>query len=406
MEPLVIILLCLTASYLLSEFFEGLQLPRVLGSLFVGVILGLPIIFTKLFTQSTLELFSSFKDLGLIFLMFYVGLKLDLTEIRKSQKNAMYIAIFSALIPFILGFVSIILLNNIGIIQLTHPIIVAIIVGGILSVTAETSSLDLLSQFNILKTKLAKTIIATDIFDNIIEALLISFIVTFIHYIQSPFYGILMVVFDIFVFFILVYIAGYLLIPFVMKFISAKKPKIDLFIISLILSLFMALASEYLGIGSVLGAMLAGMVMRYSIVKGKGVKRQRQITDIIEVTTFGLMAPFFFIWIGMHSNFSFIILNPWLAITITVVAFAGKIFGGIIGNWFAKARHIQGITIGWAISARGAVELVAAEIARENQLITQELFSALVFMAFITTIISPLAFKFYLNKYHAKKKVK
>ena len=125
----------------------------------------------------------------------------------------------------------------------------------------------MLSQFNILKTKLAKTIIAADIFDNIIEALLISFIVTFIHYIQSPVYGLFIVIFDIIVFFILVYIAGYLLIPFVMKFISIKKPKIDMFIISLILALFMAIASEYLGIGSVLGAMLAGMIMRYSIIK-------------------------------------------------------------------------------------------------------------------------------------------
>lgn len=399
-------MLCLTASYLLSEFFEGLQMPRVLGSLLVGVIIGLPAVFNHLFDAASLALFSSFKDLGLIFLMFYVGLKLDVTDIKKSPKNAKYIAIFGALIPFLLGFAAILWLSNAGIILLEHPMIVAFIVGGILSVTSETSSFDLLSQFNLVKTKLAKTIIAADLFDNIIEALLISFIVTFVHYLQNPFFGVLIVIFDIIVFFILVYIAGYLFIPFVMKFISVRKPKIDLFMISLILALFMAIASEYLGIGSVLGAMLAGMIMRYSTIKGKGVTTERQITEIIEVTTFGLMAPFFFIWIGMHANFSFIIFNPLLAITITFVAFAGKIIGATVGNSFANGNRIEGLTIGWAISSRGAVELVIAEIARESGLLSSELFSALVFMAFLTTIISPLVFKFYISKYYTRKKWK
>lgn len=402
MDPLVLILLCLTASYLLSEFFEGMQLPRVLGSITVGVILGIPIIFIYLFDQTTLELFKSFKDLGLIFLMFYVGLKMDITDLRKGPHNAKSVAIFSALIPFLMGFFLMIILNWIGIVQLASPIITGIIVGGILSVTAETSSMDILAQFKVLKTKLAKTIIAADIFDNIIEALLIAFIVTFVHYIKSPVQGILMVIFDIVVFFILVYIAGYLIIPFIMRFISTTKPKIDLFIISLILALFMAVASEYLGIGSVLGALLAGMIMRYATVKGRNIYTEHKITEIIEVITFGLMAPFFFIWIGMHSNFSFIILNPWLAITITIVAFSGKVIGSVFGNWLAGGKRIEGLTLGWAMSARGAVELVAAEIARINNLISSELFSALVFMAFITTIISPLVFKFYLTKYYSR----
>ncbi|MBS1266478.1 MAG: Glutathione-regulated potassium-efflux system protein KefB [Candidatus Woesearchaeota archaeon] len=402
MESLVIILVSLTCSFLLSELFEGLKLPRVLGALFVGLFLGLPMVQPHIFDENSLQIIKAFADLGLIFLMFFVGMKLDLSEIDSSKKSK-FIAIFSALVPFILGFISIKLLYRWGFLKVARPNIAALIIGGILSVTAETVSLDILGQLKISKSSLAKKIIGADILDNIVEALLISVLITFVHYIQNPVFGLFIIIFDLLVFFILVYIAGYLLVPFLMKFISRRQPKIDLFIISLILSLFMAIAGEYLGIGSVLGALLAGIIMRYTFQKSKIKKSiQREITDVMEITTFGFIAPFFFIWVGMHGNFSFLITNPILGLVIAIVAFAGKLIGALVGEWIGKGDLIEGLTLGWGLNTRGAIELVAAEIARQNNLITAELFSSLVFMAFITTIISPMFFRFYVTKYYTK----
>ncbi len=402
MDALIIILVSLTASYLLSELFEGLKLPRVLGALFVGLLLGLPIIQQYLFDDVSLQIIKTFADLGLIFLMFFVGMKLDLSEVDQSKKS-IYIAVFSAVVPFILGFLSIKLLYRFGFLQIARPNLAGIIVGGILSVTAETVSLDILSQLNIAKSSLAKKIIGADILDNVVEAFLISILITFVHFVQSPVYGLFIIIFDIIVFFLLVYISGYIIVPLMMKFISRRQPKIDLFIVSLILSLFMAIASEYLGIGSVLGALLAGMIMRYAFQQSKIKKKvQEQLTEVMEITTFGFIAPFFFIWVGMHGNFSFLLINPVLGIGITIAAFAGKLLGALIGEWIGKGSLIEGLTLGWGLNTRGAIELVAAEIARQNNLITVELFSALVFMAFITTIISPMFFRFYVNKYYTK----
>ncbi len=395
MEPLVIILLCLTASYLLSEFFEGLKLPRVLGSLLVGVVLGLPVVYQFLFTPSSIDLLKAFSDLGLIFLMFYVGLQLEFSDIKKDSKKAVHVAIFSSLLPFLLGFICMRLLG--------FDNLAAIIVGACLSVTAEAVSIDILAELNILKTRLGEIIVAAGTLDDIVEVLLVSLLVTFIHSMKNPGLGIFVIILDIIIFFILVYFAGYFLIPFVLKFISKKRQKIDLFVFSLILSLFMATASEYLGIGSLLGALLAGMTMRYSLVKSKGgIMKEKQITEIIEITTFGFMAPFFFIWIGMQSDFTFLLTNPLLGIVVTLAAFGGKLFGSVIGNWIGKGSLLEGITIGWGMNTRGEVELIAAELARQSSLISNEVFSALVFMAFTTTIISPILFKFYITKYHLK----
>ncbi|OGM02652.1 hypothetical protein A3K72_02855, partial [Candidatus Woesearchaeota archaeon RBG_13_36_6] len=267
----------------------------------------------------------------------------------------------------------------------------AIIVGACLSVTAEAVSIDILEELNILKTRLGEIIVAAGTLDDIVEVLLVSLLVTFIHSIKNPGLGVFVIILDIIIFFILVYFAGYFLIPFVLKFISKKRQKIDLFVFSLILSLFMATASEYLGIGSLLGALLAGMTMRYSLVKSKrGIIEEKQITEIIEITTFGFMAPFFFIWIGMQSDFTFLLTNPLLGIVIALAAFGGKLFGSIIGNWIGKGSFIEGITIGWGMNTRGEIELIAAELARQSSLISNEVFSALVFMAFATTIISPI----------------
>ncbi|MBW2970966.1 cation:proton antiporter [Candidatus Woesearchaeota archaeon] len=405
MDPLIIILLCLTASYLLSEFFEGLRLPRVLGSLFVGLLLGLPVVNEFIFDAYSLKLIEAFADLGLIFIMFFVGLGLEVSELRKSDKNSIYNAIFTALVPFVIGYFAVLLLCHTSVISCENPAIIGLIVGGILCVTGEMASIDLLTHANALKTRLAKKILVADVFDNFVEALLISFLVTFIHFLQNPVYGILIIVFDLIIFFLMVYTAGFVVLPFVLRFIKRKQPKLDLFVVSLILSLFLAVASEYLGIGSILGALIAGMLMRYGLVKSSVSKRmQHEITDVMEITTFGFVAPFFFVWVGMQGNFSFLITNPWLAVVLGIAAFVAKPLGSVVGELLSKGRVVEGLTVGWGMNTRGAVELIAAELAWQNGLISGELFSALIFIAFITTIISPMFFSFYFKKYYSKKR--
>ncbi|PIY60473.1 hypothetical protein COY95_01600, partial [Candidatus Woesearchaeota archaeon CG_4_10_14_0_8_um_filter_47_5] len=260
MEPLIIILVCLTCSYLMGELFESIKLPRVLGSLIVGLILGLPVVQFFFFEdQNTLSLFGTFAKLGLIFLMFYMGLMIDVLDFEHTTKRSLYISIFSTLLPFLLGFIFL---------RAIQPSNIVAFIGGVcLAITEETISLEILKEVSLLHTPFGQTILASGALGDIFEALSISVLVTWIHSLQNPSAGFLTILINIGVFFVLIYGARFFIIPAVLKFVGRHhRSKTDLYVISLILALFMALLSEKLTLGKEIGALLAGMIVRYSLI--------------------------------------------------------------------------------------------------------------------------------------------
>lgn len=399
MEILAIIFLCLAASYILSQLLEGIKLPRVLGSIIVGLIFGIPFIKNIVFNQETLMSLKTFADLGLIFLMFYVGLEIDFKDFKKTSKPSMWVAFLSALFPLVIGF-TVCYYLGLG-------IFVSLMIGAALSVTAEAVSIDILTELNAMRTKVGEIVIGAGILDDIIEIILITGVVTYIHSLQRPEFGVLIVIIDLILFFVLVYLIRFLILPFVLRSVSLSKSKTTLFLVSLIVATFMASLSTYLQLGGIIGALLGGMLIRHVLIKTgeEGKKEEETITELIEVVTFSFFAPFFFIWIGINTDITRIIADPMLGILLTCIAVVGKIVGSILGNWIARGTLIEGMTIGWGMNSRGEVELVVAELARDSGLINTDLFSALIFMAVVTTFLSPLLFKWLLHKYHLEKQM-
>jgi Kef-type K+ transport system membrane component KefB len=131
----------------------------------------------------------------------------------------------------------------------------------------------------------------------------------------------------------------------------------------------------------------------------KGRKLERLGIDRLKVLTFALIIPFFFINIGMHFNFESIISHPSLLLYVLAVAVAGKMIGTIIVTPLTTLNLKQTTLIGWGMNSRGAIELIIAEIARVNNIIPIEIYSAIVVMAVVTTLMFPFALKYYLRRY-------
>jgi Kef-type K+ transport system membrane component KefB len=89
---------------------------------------------------------------------------------------------------------------------------------------------------------------------------------------------------------------------------------------------------------------------------------------------------------------------PLLFLLVLAVAVIGKMLGSVISVFFADITFSQSTLIGWAMNSRGAVELIIAEVARQNNLIPIEIYSVIVAMALITTFIFPLVLNIYLKK--------
>src|SRR3989338_8527720 len=105
-NALLVVLIALVLAYTLSEIFRYFNLPRVIGQILAGVILGIPIVKSMLFTEDIFSSFSFLANIGIILLFFFIGLELNLRKFRKNLKESAYIAFFNTLIPFVFGFLA------------------------------------------------------------------------------------------------------------------------------------------------------------------------------------------------------------------------------------------------------------------------------------------------------------
>ncbi len=98
---LLAMLVALVLAFLLSEIFRRFGLPRVIGQILAGIILGFPIIKSSLFTDETAPIFSFATNLGIILLFFFIGLEINLVQFRKNFKESSLIAVFNTLVPLL-----------------------------------------------------------------------------------------------------------------------------------------------------------------------------------------------------------------------------------------------------------------------------------------------------------------
>ncbi|MFW5704610.1 MAG: cation:proton antiporter [Nanoarchaeota archaeon] len=118
--------------------------------------------------------------------------------------------------------------------------------------------------------------------------------------------------------------------------------------------------------------------------------REHHITKKLEVGGNNIFLPFFFVSMGLAFDFSHFVISPLVIIVIIMTAIAGKLVGALLARPHLKQiSYKQLYLIGWGMNARGAVELAITLIAFEAGLISSTIYSALVFMALITTIIFP-----------------
>lgn len=401
-DLLVILCICLTASIFMSELFHRFRYPRVIGQILAGIILGIPFVKVFLFTETSLSYIHFLSEIGMIFLIMLVGLEVDIKQMRRSSRQAASVAFIAALFSFVLGFVLMMILG--------YQVVSAVIVGICLSISAEGVIIMILMEMEAIKTKTGNILIEAGIIDDMIGILLIAVVVTLV---QGSADDILYMPVDLIIFIILVYLIfkiypGFLWLvqkevtqdlplfldidPFMVKIIREEKSELPIFTVIIIFGLFMAALSQVLGIGSIIGAFIAGIIIQSSI---KNVEVEQRLVEHFKLMVLGFVVPFFFIGVGLQFDINSLlnVSSILLVILIIIAATAGKVIGSQIAAIVSGLEKEVGTIIGWGMNARGSVELIAASIALNNQLIGAEIFSAIVAMAVVTTFISPAVFE-------------
>jgi Kef-type K+ transport system membrane component KefB len=387
-ELILNILLILIVAWILGSFFSRFGLPPMLGELLAGIILGPPLL-GLISASPSLELLAEW---GILFVMFYTGMEMDPKELLEHIWPSLSVALGGFILPFIFGFITCRLFGG----TLYQSLFVALGV----SITAIAVQSVILHSMRINRTELGHIIIGAAIADDILSLIGISIMLGLVKTGTVAFVSISMIVLKVCVFFAVTILLGHFVVPKLTRKLHDREGKA--FTFAIIAALFMGYLAELAGLHLIIGAFLAGQFVRKEILEEK---IYRAISDRFFGLSYGFLVPIFFASLSFHVHFSFKLSFIMFATVLTLVAILGKLIGCGLGMALFGHRLWASAIVGFGMNGRGAVELVVATIVVNlsnalmatksitEPLLTQDQFSALVLMAFVTTLIAPITLR-------------
>ena len=401
-ELLLIILVILIAARLVGELMESIGQMALVGELLAGILLGILIIYLPLpqfIGIADEEVFKAITGLGIFFLMFMSGMEIDMKGIAKASKKRIFIGLGGVILPLILGY----LLGQAFLPESEYKVIQSFFLGVAMSVTAIPVLSRVLIDLKLNNTKLGYTLMSAAIIDDVCALILLS-ILTAMMAGGSTAGGFALLIAKVAIFLLVAYVIGKYAMPSLGKKLHRMKSNEIEFSIALMIALFLGVAAELSGMHFIIGALTAGMFIRSGSF---GDKVAEDIEDKVSGITLGFLAPIFFVSIGLHLDLSAFSIVPLFVLALIAVAFIGKIVGCGLPARLAGFSARESLAIGIGMNGRGAVELIVVAVALEAGIFAQPvptppiitaIFSSIVIMAIITTIMAPIGMKWLLKR--------
>ncbi|MBU0684333.1 MAG: cation:proton antiporter [Thermoplasmatota archaeon] len=386
---LVYVLMIIAFAKGLGEVLSRVNQPAIVGELLAGIVLG-PFILGKIFTglgnMYDDQFIKNLGDLGMLFLMLYVGLEFSPKLIRSASWLGGAIAAAGIGVPFVVGLFAGVYFDLAG------PTLVFVAIA--MSVTALPVTIRVLKDMEVLKTRTSATIVSAALITDVV--LLFAFgVVLGANEQSSDFETVAYLSVSFAIFFALALIVGRYLVPHVYRVLRWMRTGEAAFAIAVGIAIGFAIVAEWAGLPGVIGAFVAGLLLRET---GTRLKVWTRVEDILSGVTMGFLAPIFFVVIGFTVDFGSVVdYLPFFA-SILGIAIVGKIAGSYFAARIGGLGRNESMAIGSMLMGKGAMELVFAQLAFEQGLIEQYMFSLLVLTAFLSTILAPMLFKIYYNR--------
>ena len=393
-QALLTILVCLVIAYFFGELLHKLKIPRVVGQVGAGLFLSIGVIKDILFTDESLKTLSFLAHLGIILLFYYVGLEVNFKTVLKTARNSITISLFNTILPLLLGFGLSYFILKLGLIP-------SLVIGMTLPTAALSISINQLEELRMLKTKIGTLLLSVGMFNDVLQIIIIAVIFSLIQVGTSQ-SGLLTLFLDMLIFILVVVAARLWFIPSILAFFDKEHSSTARFTASMIIVLLVASLSEVLGLGLIIGALIAGVIVRQTIFKDHLLSswQEHDIARSVHILAFGFLIPLFFLWTGLSVDFSLVFKETGLILFLAFLSIFGNVAGVMIPMLFTKSSWQEGLLLGIGLSPKGDVELAVAALALEAALISQSLFAVLVMMSVLTTIISPILFRVLAKRYH------
>jgi Kef-type K+ transport system membrane component KefB len=368
-QILLALFIALLAAKLAAELFERIRQPAVVGEILAGIIIG-PAVLNLI--QPT-EVMDALAEIGVIFLLFTVGLETRPSDIASVGRRAVAVAILGVIVPFVVGW---------GLLRLWpgHSRIEAIFLGAAMVATSVGITARVLSARGLLSSEASRVILAAAVIDDIIGLLVLAVVSSMatgqVNYISIALVGGLAIAFTI-----LVIAFGARVVSRVEQPVRNLRIDHSLLIFALVLCFGLAAVSSLIGIAGIIGAFLAGVALS-ELTDGTRLHQQSQA--LTEFTT-----PFFLIAIGMKLNVSIFVSRNvlFLSLVVIVLAILTKFIGcGLGALGMGRRRAIQ---VGVGMIPRGEVGIVVAQIGLALAAVSDTIYGVVLAMSVITTLVAP-----------------
>lgn len=402
MELLYILLVLLVLTRGFGEIAIRFKQPPLVGELLAGILLGMVAghfsgTFPVLADLTDNEVFMSLTDLGIFFLMLLGGIEMRPRQIVQESGGSLIVALSAMLLPLGAGLA----LGYIFLPESEYKLAQALFLGTGLAITAVPVAIRVLLDLNLLDTRPGQLIVSAAVYDDILSLVLLAVLTGIIKTGGLPdLQSLLFLIGQILIFGVVTVALGLYVLPRVHKMMMryVKLDELELSLL-LIVALGFSVLAEHLGMHFILGAFAAGLFFSRRVIEDKVYEEVKQ--KISGITT-GFLAPLFFASIGMHLDLSAFTAIPLFLFVLIAVAFLTKLVGASVPARLIGLSGRNSLAVGVAMSSRGAVELIIADIALRAGLfelpdpappIIANMFSAIVIVAIITTVVVPIVMR-------------
>jgi len=406
------VLLSLVAIYFTSklggEICLRLNLPPVLGELLGGVAIGVSAFKLLVFPEggasasdsllmqflqatSTLtpqgaqsvfaaqsEVISLLSELGVIILLFEIGLESNLKELIRVGPQAAVVAVVGVVVPFAAG--------TAGLVYLFHlSVIPAVFAGAALTATSIGITAKVLSEIDRLNSTEGQIIIGAAVLDDILGIIVLAVVASLVKTGEIQIANVIYLIISAGVFLIGAILLGRFLTPFFIGLVNKMKTRGQLLLVSLIFAYILSYIAQVIQLEAILGSFAAGLVLAET---ERREELEKQIVPVADI-----LVPVFFVCVGAKTDLS--VLNPAIpsnreGLILATFLIAVAIIGKVVTGWSVFGQPgINRLAIGIGMIPRGEVGLVFLGVGSASGALSKPTEAAIVMMVILTTFLAP-----------------
>ncbi|AIZ56668.1 Na(+)/H(+) antiporter [Candidatus Methanoplasma termitum] len=397
---LIMLVVLIVLARIGSYVFDRFGVPGLIGEIIVGIIianlifgewsfLGMLSVEIGNDSNQNYEVVKLFAELGVIFLLFSIGLETKVRGLLSVGKAATLVATMGVIIPFVAGFALIQIYDG----NLTH----ALFLGAALVATSVSVTARVIKDMNLVDTKEARIIIGAAVIDDVQGMVVLAIVVGMTATGESAAFDIALTTIEAILFVLLAIAAALWGVPRLSKYFNERKekspavkkrssgPGTSMLIIAIVVCLGLSWLSDLIGLAAIVGAFFGGMLLADKADEWNLKEKMEPIT--------ALFISFFFLNVGMQVNLGSLDNGPViiLAVVIILLAIATKYIGCSIGARVGDRTISKGSRniIGMGMVPRGEVGMIVASIGLASGVMSSEIYGAVIVMAVSTTIIAP-----------------